>query len=276
LYQELIDQFHSGRHTKLKWARFAALLSCLSAEQTCDFIAAMVRSESDPYVQRAVAAKLKRDLETFGWQPFHERLIADLLQDFDTLQTQNVLASSQALAAMASESATPLPYAKEITSILLMSERFRVREHTYNALTERDVSDLQDVIIEAWQCYKDAACGRLIVTGLPVEVVEKHFDSLWESGSKRLITMLCMVINLTPKRLKALRRYDGITYAYICAKRGICLSDREATKLWEVYKTDDRVKLLLWCFGRMQLRDFLWSLDLTFKRPVEARILTEP
>jgi hypothetical protein len=176
---------------------------------------------------------------------------------------------------MVSESATPLPYVKQIISLLLTSERHNIREYAYKALAEREASDFQGVIVEAWECYKDMACAWLLVTGLPVEIVEEHFDSLWACGHERFITKLCMVVSLTPKRLKALRRYDGITYAYVCAKRGISLSDKEAAKLWEEYKTDDRVRLLLWCFGRMKLQNVLSKLDLNFKKPVKARVLME-
>ena len=54
-----------------------------------------------------------------------------------------------------------------------------------------------------------------------------------------------------------LSNLDPITYAYLLTIKGETLSSKEAIKLLNLCGKDERVGLLLWCFGQMRLWDVL-------------------
>jgi hypothetical protein len=63
------------------------------------------------------------------------------------------------------------------------------------------------------------------------------------------------VVSFDSSKLNQIRRRDSITYTYILVKLNIKLDDNEALSIFEESKTDDRIGLLIWCFGQMGL----WS-----------------
>ena len=260
MYQDLVGRFNSGRHTKLKWARFKAIIDCLSSEEICQCIYDMLPNEYNRLLLDTFAQKLKDDITNNGWQPCHAILSQQLLEKFKAHESKQRRATI--LGGLASLEATPQILRNEILQSLLSSNHENIRRCAYQALAETDTQDFIDEIEQAWLSYKDIPCARLIVKRLPKAFQEKHYDDLWALQDERTTIHLLRNVDLTPDRLATVKAADGITYAYICTKRGIIFTSEEASSLWNQYAEHERAGLLIWCFGQMQLKDVLTELQL--------------
>ncbi len=262
MYQDMVDQFNTGRFTKLKWTRFKALLNCFTPKDACHCTLEMLTTEHDSYMRDAWCQKLEVDIERDGWQKCHDELTKQLLGVFEKLETPKMQQHAYVLSRIASLESAPNSLKRDILLLLLASEFVSVRHYAYQALEEIDASDFTDAIESCWVASQDKFCARLIINKMPKQLQDKHFDSLLATADQQwTTTALYLNVPLTPNRLSQLRKADGIMYAYICAKRGIIISNEEAAILWEHHKKDQRAGLLIWCFGQMKLQDFLASLE---------------
>lgn len=263
MYQDLIERYNTGRFTKLKSARFKALLNCLSPEDACRCTLEMLAStQHDLYASQAMSQKLKADIIHDGWQDFHTTLSLELLEIFDTVTAREEQQPAYVLGVIASLQETPDFLKRGILPRLLASDYISVRKHAYDLLHEIEATSFATEIEMAWLEYKDTGCAKLIVEKLPADLQDRYFDSLWEAANSWTTTALFLNVPLTPDRLARLKATDGITYAYICAKRDVMLSNEEAVELWEQYKKDERAGLLMWCFGQMKMEKFLAEVEL--------------
>jgi hypothetical protein len=264
VYRELIEQFHSGRHTKLKWARFRALIYCLSPLETSRCLLDMLSAEADIYVRNALTQKLLDDILTGGWQPYHETMSRQILAAYHRLPLAESLPHGYVMGQIAILESVPQMLRHDIVRALLSSDYASRRQLGYQVFDEVEVTDFTAELETAWLKYGDTACARLIAKFAP-KILERNFTSLFDLQDKQTIIPLFLNVDLTTERLTALLRADGITFAYICAKKGLHLTDNDAAALWQQYAQDKRAGLLLWCFGRLKLQAFLTSLQLDIK-----------
>jgi len=267
LYQDLVDQLHTGRRSKVKWVRFTAVINCLSPQETCHCIFEMLATEpddymSDKYIRDAFIQKLVIDISSNGWQQCHETLSRQLLGTFENLESYQQRRHGLVLSGLAGVPVIPEKQKQTIIYLLLNSEHVRLRESACKVLRENWATNYIDEIEQTWIRYQDKSCAQVIVRHCPIEIQERQFTRLWALDDGWITITLFMNVDLTTKRLAKLRKLDGITYAYICAKRKVILSDKEATELWDKHGKDKKAGLLLWSFGQMKLKDFLVNLQL--------------
>ena len=222
----------------------------------------MLASGDSGWIRNTLLQKLKQDVGSGGWQACHLALTRQLLASFSGLGFHEKHNCGYVLAVIAGLEAIPVAMRREVLQSLLTSKHVSIRRHLYRELQETDMSDFARELETAWLTYSDKGCARLFVKSAPQEFLDRQFDSLWKLQDERTTIALFMGARLTSERLSRLRRADGISYAYICAKRGIRLSYDEAYDLWEQYALDKKAGLLLWCFGQMKLRNLLLSLPL--------------
>jgi len=262
MYQDLVDRFNTGRFTKLKWARFKALLNCLSPDDACLCAFEMLQTEHDIYMREAMCKKLEVDVSRSGWQECHTLLVDRLVEGIYYLATTRSFQQyAFVLGELAGFEATPQLVRAKIVPHLLSSQFKSVRKYGYAALKKVAADDFVEEIEATWHKNADVACARLIVNHLPVSIQEKHFDSLYELSDDWTLNRLYQNVSLTPDRLALLQKSDGITYAYICAKRRVPITDANAAKLWERYSKDERAGLLIWCFGQLEMWNFLAGME---------------
>lgn len=233
MYQDLVNRFNTGRFTKLKWARFKALLNCLSPEDGCTCAFEMLQTDHSIYMREAMCHKLEADISRGGWRDCHTELVDQLFEGIYLLSTTRAHQQyAYVLGELASLEATPQLVRCKIVPHLLNSQFKSIRKYGYAALEKVAATDFIEEIEATWRKEGDITCARLIVNQLPVSVQEKHFDSLYEISDDWTLNKLYKNVSLTPDRLALLRESDGITYAYICAKRGVPITDDEAAILW--------------------------------------------
>lgn len=229
----------------------------------------MLYTDHDDYLSDAMCRKLAADIMHGGWQQCHGALCRKLLEAFSDFGEKEKRQYAYVLGRVAGLEPTPQALRAEILPLLLASPDKSTRTYAYEALQAVSAADFIDDIEGAWQKYKDRDCARLIVTRCPTALHERQFTSLWATQREAVTTPLLLHVELSPERLRNLRRADGITYAYICAKRGLTISDEEASALWNEYANDEKAGLLLWCFGQMKLLSFLTTMEIDRKKSHE-------
>lgn len=108
------------------------------------------------------------------------------------------------------------------------------------------------MLVKAWLTWRDRDAALLIVEQFESAFLVKHFEKLASdldagAGIPRLFRR---VASGWPSALRQLRQYDGITYAYVCARRSNAISLIEAKKLLNEYRDDPRLGILAWSLGK--------------------------
>jgi hypothetical protein len=234
----------------------------------------MLNTDHDDYMSDAFSRKLAADITHGGWQQCHEALCRKLLGAFSDLEEWDKCQYAYVLSKIAGLEPTPQTLKNEILPLPLASPDKTTRAYAYEALQVVSPDDFIADIEAAWQRHRDTDCARLIVKRCPVALQERQFASLWATKREAVTTPLLLHVELSPKRLRNMRQADGITYAYICAKRGLTISDEEASALWDEYAHDEKAGLLLWCFGQMKLLGLLTTME--FSRMKSAKEIEKP
>jgi hypothetical protein len=109
----------------------------------------------------------------------------------------------------------------------------------------------------AEQPFHDSDCAGLMVDRFPIEYLTQHFFEILESveGSWHSTKLDLRVSEMDPSKLEHLAATDEITFAYVSTKLGRSFEFDTALSMFERNKYDERLSLLIWCFGHMKL----WS-----------------
>ncbi len=132
-----------------------------------------------------------------------------------------------------------------------------VRKRGYKKLRNDWKPNFESVILEAWEKHGDEDCAKLIIEHIPVKLLLDMFADLEERVERtwHFTKLYLRVAEVDPSKLKVLARKDGITYAYALVKLCKALKRNEALDIFQMYLEDERIGLLVWCFGQMKL----WS-----------------
>lgn len=113
--------------------------------------------------------------------------------------------------------------------------------------------------MESWIAFQDAECAWLLVKLLsPQDLVimkERILPRLSEGW--QISRLYLRMSEVDPSAVEELNKIDGIAYSYVLAKLGRSVSIEQAKALIARYETDERLGLLVWSIGQMQLWDAL-------------------
>ena len=109
------------------------------------------------------------------------------------------------------------------------------------------------MLAEAWRTWRDLDAALLIVDQFESAFLVEHVKELASDldGGAGMSRLFLRVASERPPLLARLRKRDGITYAYVCARLSKGLSARAATKLLKEYKNDARLGILTWSLGKL-------------------------
>ena len=101
--------------------------------------------------------------------------------------------------------------------------------------------------------WRDPDAALLIVEQFENAFLAKHLEELATDldGGRGMPRLFLRVASEWPAVLAQLRKSDGITYAYVCARLSKGLSVVEATRLLKEYKDDARLGILAWSLGKL-------------------------
>ncbi|WP_036993987.1 hypothetical protein [Metapseudomonas furukawaii] len=140
----------------------------------------------------------------------------------------------------------------------LRSRFVGLRRRGYKAVAA-DLAPQMDFLREAWATFQDAECAWLLVKLLSPQdlVVMKEEVLPLLSEGWQISRLYLRIAEVDPFAIEELNAVDGIAYSYVLAKLGRSLSIEQAQALITRYETDERLGLLVWSIGQMQLWDAL-------------------
>lgn len=228
-----------------------ALISSLSPEEACTLLKLSLSLAS---IRQYVVAKVLRDVNR-EFLEVHRALVQDLMNTFDSLTYKEKISCSCILSTL--YPALPRDLKLEVAQFLLSSRYVFARRKACKLIQQNWMSEYADLVIEAWDKYKDPEIADVIVEKLPIQLVKENFDALTnvllKLGPNHLARLYIRLGKFDPEVVDLLRNIDEITYAYVCSKINKQISYSEAIDIFEKNRHSDRVGLLLWAYGQLGL-----------------------
>jgi|688.fasta_scaffold370256_2 hypothetical protein len=241
------DNFHKEQHITI----VNSLVACLPAEEACDNVNPMLPTTD--ILQHALLLHIKRDIDTHGYQKHHENLILSLISQFKELPYNRKKSCGYWFSVLYPY--LPFNTQENIIKILATSQYKDIRRRAYKFLNENWDDHYEYLITEIWNKYKDSQCAEIIVENFSISFILEYFSELENvlTKAKRNIKLFLKVGKESPELLNNIKKYDEITYVYVLVKLGEKLSENLAIDIFKRQKKDDRIGLLLWCYGQMKL-----------------------
>jgi hypothetical protein len=254
------------------WERrtlLTALVSCLTSDITAQMLDPLLFN--DPILRSAILSKVKRDIETGGCQPYHIALAENLISLFPSLPASKKQTCGYFLSFL--YSSLPSDAQRQIVKFFIMSRYVTVRNRGYKILSRNWNIEYETAIRKSWKKYHDFYCATLIVNNFPDTFLVEHFSDLeelltGEAGYARLCIRAC---NLNPSLLQHNEKRDGITFAYVTLKLGKTLTRQQSFAIFNEFKFDDRIRLFIWCLGRMKLWSVLENIARNSEQLIEEK-----
>lgn len=189
--------------------------------------------------------------------PCHEALADELLEGFETLHYRKKQGCASALDCLYD---VVSPEARQrILTALLRSHYKRIRRLGFRRARQCDDPSLREYIWQAWEANADEESARMVMHLASPEEIVARFDELERavSGTWLLNRLYARMAESDPRFLTILQSRDGISFAYACVKAGASVPESLARELYQRYREDNRIGLLVWCFGKLKLWNVL-------------------
>jgi hypothetical protein len=237
---------------------FSALLSCLNAEETCAVLD--ITFEQGWTKRQVILRKIARDAET-EFQECHHTLVHNLVKVYGELPYDKKNSCAHTLGFFCDR--MPENEQDIVIKFLLASKYIGTRRAGYRKLATHWKDSFQSFVERNWKTLQDPECTWLIVDHFPVEYLETNSLALQKEvkGTRYLSRLYLRIAERTTTKLGELRQIDEITFAYVSVKLNRTLNDEDSLGIFERNKNDERLGLLIWCFGQMKLWCVLESID---------------
>ena len=156
---------------------------------------------------------------------------------------------------------------KHEIKVFLLSSKYAAGRRKGLKLLESDEVSRYRILIE--QCsiqYGEYHASMLIVRRFSPEYVYENRQTLLRSinAPSAIARLYLRAAEFDSNCISELEEYDGITFAYVKAKRGEKIGKAKALSLLEEYRLDDRIGLLAWSFGKLGLWDVITKMAESF------------
>lgn len=243
------DGFYWERTTLI-----AALVSCLDPQEACEILDLGFTQE--PATRRAILRKIGRDVE-HGPQECHYNLIEQLIHASERLRYSKKNSCGYCLSFLYDYLSEDLQ--RTIVEFFLTSRYVNMRRRAYKKLRSNWDPEYLLQVSHAWAKHRDFECALLIAERFPLSYLQEHLTDLEqvliEENPRYLAKLFLRVGEVDSNKLERLASLDEITFAYVSAKLRQPLTAERALKIFESNRLDERIGLLIWCFGQMGL----WS-----------------
>ncbi len=242
-----------GRDSDLN-AIFTGLVFCLKPELACELFDLTFQQE---YKKRlAIMKKIKEDMHA-TYSNCHEDFIRNLMNGMKVLPS----AKRQSCGATLTYFLDSLPR-DTISNVILffLESRWKsIRNRGYKYLLHNWHNMWSEQIKSNLFYWADEDAIRLVIDYFPKSFLVANWDFLAQSlDNTYLMNRLCIEVGSKNKeKLKDLQVMDEISHAYVMVKLGYTLGEQEAIQIFESNFGDERLGLLIWCFGRMGLWNVL-------------------
>lgn len=241
---------------------FNAFVSSLSPTEACSALDLNFEQESPR--RQAILRKIARDMQTeFG--ECHYSLIYNLICGCERLPYNKKRACIYCLSYL--YHCLPESTQDQLLRFFLDSRYVAIRRTGYKKLRKSWNSSCETLAEDTFRVHQDQECAQLIIDYFSTEYLKENLAVLQEKvvRSPYLARLYLRVAEVVPSILERLFELDKITFAYVCAKLGRSFEHEQALAIFEQNKYDDRLGLLIWCFGQMGL----WPVLETIKGQID-------
>lgn len=240
----------------------SSLIYCLSPEDACNFFD--LTFNQDYRVRRYVLRKIQADISK-EYLSVHKKLISSLLNLIDEKGFSKKESCAFSLDSV--YDSLPKRHQKNVLNRYLTSKYGRNRDRGYKRLNLEWDKKFQNYIVKAWQLYHDSNCLKLIINHFPIDfLLDNHEELMQYAEPYQLSKLFIQIASMNVDLLKKIKETDQISYAYVLAKLDMKLSDVEAQEILHKNYQDQRIGLLLWCFGKMELWDTIVEYDQRYRK----------
>lgn len=241
-----------------------ALAFCLSPKAAAEALESM--SLKNQVIRYAVLKKVIYDIESQGCQSYHITLASKLISSFDSLPINSKTTCGYFLDSLYSY--LPFNNQEQIVSFFLTSRYVSLRNRAYKILQQDSIGDYESLVLQVWDKWHDYYCALLIIKYFKDDFITTHFNELQKvvEGKDETFRLYIRAGAIDLNLLTQLKIQDGITYAYVIFKLGKTLTNQQAVDIFNQFKFDSRVNLLIWCLGRMKIWHVLKDIALHSKQ----------
>lgn len=240
----------------------SAFIASLSLDEKCRVLD--LSFEQDFQFRRTILRNIERDLKSSGFEACHRELVYELVRVIDTLPYNKKQACGYCLSYLYDYA--PQDLQDYLLRVFLASKYVNFRRRAYKKLRRARDGSYEGVVKDVWKAHRDGDCARLIIDKFDVEYLNDHFFDLASSvkESWHFTKLYLRVSEMDTSKLEHLSQIDEITFAYVSARLGYVFDTALALSMFERNKYDDRLGLLVWCFGQMKLWPVLVTIEQDF------------
>lgn len=232
-----------------------SLILTLSDMEACRFLE--MELVGDFLLRRYLIRKIVSDLQK-SYRPCHKQLVEKLISSLDDKAIRD--RAAYPLSELCSY--LPQKFRAKIVSKFLGSKYKGLRNRGYKQLLSEWDGTHKSQVRENWGHYQDFYAARVLIENCSARELNLYKASLIENLPSWLISRLYIKVAKTNLGvLEELKTIDQISYAYVTVKLGNKIPGKEGESLLAANYKDDRVGLLLWCFGHSGL----WNLITEYK-----------
>lgn len=203
--------------------------------------------------------KISNDISKTYRQP-HKKLISTLISRLEDKKHTKKDRYSYCLNSL--YESVPKKVKGDILSSFLNSNSIRNRNRFFKISLLTWNPKYLEIIEQLWYTYHDHYCLEIILKYFPDTFILENYKELIEYSQPYQIKDIFLKLGSIDFQLVAeLKDIDEITYCYVLLKLGKKISNDEANIFLKNNYMDERLGLLLWVFGQMNLWDRIIEYD---------------
>lgn len=267
----LKKRLESKLFSESDYAILNSLILSLSSNEACALFD--MKFEQDYRVRHYVLRKISIDIIK-SYTNEHRKLISLLLKKLNEKGFNKKESCSFSIDFLYDSLSTK--HKNLILNKFLESKSLRNRDRAYKRLFSNWNKKYQEIIEHMWTSHKDTNCLGIIINHFPLDFLLANYKDLIQYAKPYQISKLFLKLGTVNYDLiHELKSIDQISYSYVLVKFDKKLTNTQATEILKNNYKDNRIGLLLWCFGKMGLWDNIIEFETKYKDKHDLAMLNE-
>jgi hypothetical protein len=248
-----IKEFINSEIVDFDYHIIYALILSLTPKQTCELID--LNFKQNYKIRRLIAYKISNDIEN-KYHTYHKNMILNILEKINNKSFPKKEAAARFIDIIYHR----LPQKEQcnILNKLLNSPYSKIRNMAYKRMKDYWEENYVEHIHRNWIKFKDNSCINIIINNFPSTYLLENYKELIKYVNPYQLSKLFLIIcNLDYKKVKELKEIDQVSYVYVVTKFNKKITEKEAKEILINNYQNERVGLLIWCFGKMRLWDVI-------------------
>jgi len=237
-----------------------SLIYTLSSQEVCDFFD--FSFQHDYHIRRYVLRKISNDISK-GFLPEHKLLLSLLIKKLDQKGFEKKQSCAYSIDFI--YDSLPVKEKRKILLKFLFSTSSRNRDRALKRIKSNWNGKYQQLIEKVWNLYKDQYALDIIISFFPPEYLLNNYKTLIPHANSYQISKLFIKLGQVDlQKVEELKIIDEISFAYVMTKFERKISISDAKDIIKRNYQDERIGLLMWCFGQMGLWEGIIDYDINY------------